>query len=607
MKKTYFKGLMLAVLSMLVFAGCGADKGSAELKLKNGILSWDAVKNAVSYEVDIGNGGKQTKDTSYNLLDACDNEGKIQVAVRSINEKGERSDVGSLEITTEKLDRPVIGIEEKEEKLFFSWSEVSGAKSYTYDAHDGQGLQKATADEDGKYRVEITDDTEQIIRVVANGTSKDECLYLSGESSYTYKTGRVFDMSLLGIYKAVYTAGGELQYQMKIGTTLSSGVYKVELSMYVMNSQGGRVTGNGIWGRRILTNEEWFWFCESEVEDGSFKNNMIPNPDEVYKIESEVTVDRGGNLNLNVYDFTAGDKLVIADVVYQGKSVLNASGGTANPVEEVQKLDVSDTSKYLAVYTGNGKWYDDDPESTEIEIPMNLSDGTHTVSIDYYVCKSDGDMLEGNGMWGRRLTGTDKDKISVWLNEYDLTDSLKGVDIPLPTKKNTSTFSVEVKNKKGIIRAMDFGVGDMVLIEKVKTSSVTEKNGTFISNGDLGAKFKVKTTLTETAEERRHTDVELTVTYRVHDIFGNAVTGNGSWGRRMLVGGKTFWFCETEVNGPDSMKPGIPKADQEITEVLKFSEINRYGVLTFEMWDFAIGDVLEITSIKYNGQEVLVK
>lgn len=607
MKKTYFKGLMLAVLSILVFAGCGADKGNAELELKNGILSWDAVKNAVSYEVDIGNGGKQTKDTSYNLLDVCNNEGKIQVTVRSINEKGERSDVGSLEVATEKLDRPVIGIEEKEEKIFFSWSEVSGAASYTYDAHDGKGLQKATADEDGKYRVEITDDTEQIIRVVANGTSKDNCLYLSGESSYTYKTGRVFDMSLLGIYKAVYTAGGELQYQMKIGTTLASGLYKVELSMYVMNSQGGRVTGNGIWGRRIMANTDWFWFCESEVDDGSFTNNVIPNPDEVYKIETEVTVDKGGNVNLNVYDFTAGDKLVIADVVYNGKSVLNASGGAANPVEEVEKLDVSDTSKYLAVYTGNGKWYDDDPESTSIEIPVNLSDGTHTISVDYYVCKSDGDILTGNGMWGRRLSGTDKDKISVWLNEYDLTDSLKGVSIPLPTQKNTSTFSVEVKNKKGIIRAMDFGVGDMVLVEKVKTASVTEKNGTYISNGDLSSVFKVKTTLTGTADEPRHSNITLKITYKVHDIFGNAVTGNGSWGRRMLVGEEPLWFCETAIDGVTNMTPGIPKANEELTEEITFSEINKYGVIRFEMWDFAIGDVLEITSIKYGKQEILAK
>lgn len=607
MKKTYFKGLALAVLTMFILVGCGADKGNSELKLKNGTLSWDEVKGAVSYEVDIGNGGKQTEETSYNLLDLCSIEGKIQVTVRSIDEKGKRSEVGALEVTTEKLDRPIIGIEEREDKLFFSWSEVSGATSYTYDAHDGNGIQKAKADEDGKYRVQITDETEQIIRVRANGTSKDKCLYLSGESSYTYKTGRVFDMSLLGLYKAVYTAGGELEYQMKIGTKLSSGVYKVELSMYVTNSQGGRVTGNGIWGRRIQTNGDWFWFCDSEVDDGSFANNRIPNPDEVYKIETEVTVDKGGNVNLNVYDFTAGDKLIIADIRYQGKSVLNASGGAANPVEKVEKLDISDMSKYLAVYTGNGKWYDDDPESTEIEIPVNLSDGTHTISVDYYVCKSDGDMLTGNGMWGRRLTGTDKDKISVWLNEYDLTDSLKGVNIPLPTKKNTSTFSVEVKNKKGIIRAMDFAAGDMVLVDKVKTASVTEKNGTFISSGELNETFKVKTTLTENAEVRRHTNITLEVTYKVHDIFGNTVTGNGSWGRRMLVGGKTFWFCENAIDGQPDVKPNIPKANQEIKENLFFHEINRYGVLTLEMWDFAIGDVLEITSIKYNGQEVLVK
>ena len=126
----------------------------------------------------------------------------------------------------------------------------------------------------------------------------------------------------------------------------------------------------------------------------------------------------------------------------------------------------------------------------------------------------------------------------------------------------------------------------------------------FVSEGKISETFKVQTMLTGIP---RYTDVTLSVTYKVSDIFGEKVEGNGTWGRRIDAGNKLYWICEEKVDNYPEAADTVPNPTKEVTKEFYFSEINKFGVITINMYDFFAGDVVEITSIKYNGKEVLVK
>ena len=595
-----------SLLLLLFVSGCSKQSGDNALKLKNGVLTWSEVKDALSYEVDLGNGGKRVDKTNYDLTSAFKHDGQFTVTVRYFDSRGERKDIGTIDITASSLKKAVIGVEDLENEFYFTWQSVDDALSYSYDAHDGKGIQVAEQSKDGAYRVPITNLSEQMITVVAVGTSNENHLLLSSESVYTYRNGRVFDMSLLAQYPAVYIGDGDTQDIFKVGTTLKKGIYDLEVSMYLMDSNGNRMIGNGTWGRRILDKDDkYFWFCDSSVEGFEKSGGTIPNSDEVYKVKMKLNVDRGGNVHIPVYDFNIGDRIVMADITYNGNSVLNSEGGIAQDVEEVEKLDVTSLDSYLAVFRSPGGYYVEAPDKYKLELPVKLSDGTHTVSVTYYVCDAAGGMLEGNGMWGRRIAGANPEGGPfVWLNEYDINADYKAVDIPLPTQTKTSKFTVEVKNGKFTLAPLDFNKDELLIVTDVKTARMPEGNGIFVSKGEISETFKVQTTLTGIP---RYTDVTLSVTYKVSDIFGEKVEGNGTWGRRIDVGNKLYWICEKAVDKYPEAANTIPNPTKEITKEFYFSEINKFGVITINMYDFLAGDVVEITSIKYNGQEVMAK
>lgn len=606
MKKKAAVWISCLAVGGVLLTGCEKGVSNTALELQEGVLTWETAEAAAAYEVDLGGGGRSVAGTKFDMVSACEQEGEFTVTVRSVDEKGQRKDIASMEVAAVMLEEPVIAVTGSGEELYFEWAPVEGAVSYAYDAHDGNGLQIAEAEEDGKYRVPVTNQTKQMIRVVANGTSEGNKILVSAESVYTYRSDNIFDMSLLAKYPAVYTGDGELQGVCSVGSTLKKGVYDLEVTMYVMNSDGESVTGNGSWGRRIIDQTgKNFWFCEKEMDGYPGSGDTIPDAAEAVVYPMSLKVDRGGNVLIPVYDFELGEKVVVADIVYNGESVLNEEGGKANPVEEVEKFDIETLDDYLVVYRSPGGYYTEETkEDFEVKVPVNLSDGTHTVSVTYYVCNASGDMIEGNGAWGRRIAGADIGGPFAWLNEYDIDAGNTAAEIPYPTQSQTSKFTVEVKNGTFVLKALDFDAGDLLIISDVKTATAPSGNGIFVSEGELSETFKVSTTLTGIP---RHTDVALSVTYKVYDIFGNQVSGNGSWGRRMYVGGEWIWLCEDDIEDHPEAKGTAPKAEQEITQELFFYEINKFGVITLDMYDFAAGDVVEITSIKYNGEEVLVK
>lgn len=602
MKKRISKILGLSILTIALFAGCGKTE-TRDLTLKDGILTWDKVENAIKYEVDLGSGGEIITGNSYDLTEKCDSTGKFSIKVYSLSSSGEKTEIGQKDITVKNLDEPAVTVKKDDDNSYFVWSEVEGAKSYSYDAHDGKGIQTLEAGQK-EYKVLIERDSLQMIDVTAEGTSEGDNIYTDSSTTYSYTKGEGFDMSLLAKYQAVYTAGDNNEGQLKIGTTLTKGVYELELQMYVMDSKGYKLTGNGVWGRRVQDVDLKFsWFCEKETEGFKESANTLTAPNQIYKTKMKLAVDRGGNVILPIYDFKQGEKLVVASVKYNGKNVLNDKGGKSNKVPEIKMFDITSLDKYLAVFKSKAKYYADDPENSELWIPTKLSDGNYTVRIRYYVCKGNGDMLEGNGLWGRRIAGNDENVPITWLNEYDL-DGHSAVEIPLPTEEQKMVVGITVKNGKFRIIPLDFGESELLIVSGVDTSSVQKKNGTFVSTGAAKEEFEVATTLTG---KPRHADVTLQVTYKVSNVFGDDITGNGAWGRRMKVGETHYWLCEEGVDNFPEAANTLKPAGKLITEDMFFYEINKFGIMTINMYDFAEGDMVQIVSVKYNGKEVLKK
>lgn len=599
--------ISIALLTIFSITGCKEKKEQAvSLEFENGVLKWEQVSEAVSYEVDIGNGGKITTDTSYDLSDVLEMDGEYKVTVRYVTAEGEHIDLGYKNLKAEVLDEPAVHTQKINKEYYFVWSEVEKADGYSYDIHDGKGYQTAKADENGMYKVLVTDTTEQMITVVANGSYKGKVLYLPNETIYTYKDACMFDMSLLSNYQNVFTSEGELYESIKIGSTLEKGIYDMEISLFVMDANGNRVTGNGTWGRRMSGDDgTLYWFCEKELDNWENSANTIPNPDEMYTTKVQLKVDRGGNVIVNFADFLRGEKAVIAEIKYNGKNIISADGGKEKPVEEVAKLDLSSVKDYVTMYTSPGGWYAENPhEDYEIKIPTKMKDGLASVKVTYQVCAGDGSMLEGNGMWGRRIAGAGAmEGPWEWLNEYKAGD-FEAVELPKPTETRSANFSVNVENGYFTLTALDFSQGEIIIIKDVEEATVPEGNGIFVSNGEVIQTLKVKTKL---SGKPRHTNVTLDVSYRMYDAFGETLKGNGIWGRRFGAASKTLWVCENAIEGEPEAKGTVFDANKVVTDKFTFSEINKYGVITFNVYDFNAGEIIEITSIKYNGKEVMVK
>lgn len=600
--------LMIAAMMVCVglLSGCGNEAKSGTLKLEEGVLSWKKVAKAAYYEVDMGAGKIVVKDTSYDLADECDYTGDFVVNVSSVRENGSKEEIGSIELTATSLAKPIVGIKEVDGEPYFTWKPVEGATGYTYDAQDGTGLQEVDAEEK-EYLVKVTNATKQTIKVIANGNSDKNQLLIASESYYNYRSSHCFDMSLLAQYPILFTGNGVGQESIDVGTKLTKGVYDLEISMFIMDPHGYTLTGNGYWGRRIVGSDNKLqWFCENAVTNYPESADTIPKSDEITTAKVKLAVTRDGNITIPLYDFAKGEMVVIADVSYNGKSVLNAQGGVPNEVKEVEKFDVSTADKYLAYYKAPGGSYkEDQPELYEVKIPLKVADGNYDVAVTYYVCTATGDMISGNGTWGRRITGADKSKGPItWLNEYDLAEQYKGVDVPLPTETTTSKFNANVKNGICTLNALDFGAGEMIIVKDIRTGTAPSGNGIYVCTGNAADEFDVETTL---GSDKRLTDITVTVSYKVYDVFGGSLEGNGSWGRRIKMDKTEFWLCEDAVTNYPNAKGTLPKANQVVTQDMKVVEINKRGVFTMNMYDFYAGEVVEIVSVKYNGEEILKK
>lgn len=476
MKKKVLAISILVVLVLLAACTTTPTPANGDLKLENGILTWDVASDAMCYEVDLGNGGVLVNQNQYDLAANCAYSGDVTVTVRAVLTDNSRRDIGSLDVTVEKLPQPIISIVGEGEEIYFVWTDIENATNYTYDAHDGNGTRTATADEDGFYRVKVTDLDEQLIRVEAAGGSRDNVVYASNSCLYRYSSNRVLDLSLIGEHPAVYYATGVIGVAevMKVGTTLPAGTYTMTVSMYASTISGDKLTGNGSWGRRIVDvgrPKVHLWMCaDAPSDEWPLAEDSIPYPDEVITVQLVVNVDVSSNAQILCHDFDPGEMVIFKDLVVDGKSVLNEQRGLPNPEKVIEPFDLSTVDNYLAYYRGLGVWLARDESNIKdvtLRIPTDLEDGKRTARVDYYICDSKGEMLSGNGLWGRRVLRYGAYMYEMlWLNENKV-ESYKIEKFPEPNELSSFYFDVEVKDGYIELICLDFNAGDYFIVASV--------------------------------------------------------------------------------------------------------------------------------------------
>lgn len=614
MKRRILLLLALAGITTLAFLGCGSQ--SANLKLEDGVLSWDADKSADHYEVELNDISVTCKAEQADLLKLCEYEGNYKVTVSSISDSGKKKELGNLELSARTLNKPEISVAKSSgEKMSFMWKAQEDVSRYQYNLYDGMGVQEAEIGEDQTCKVDFDGEQETMITVVAKGSSKGTELLLDSEENYVFDGNTIFNMADLAKYPFTHTATGKSGGEYLVAaTTLAKGVYDLEMSFYVMNTYGESLSGNGTWGRRLLDNKSNLWFCTDELEEWEGSGNTLPVANETITKKVNVNVDKYGEIKLELFNWLEKEMIVVADIKKDGKSVMAKGFKQHDPDDDVV-FDIKKLDQFLAVYRGTGKWSADAaPGENELVIPTKLKDGIYQIEISYQLMNAEGGMLTGNGLWGRRITDESMTNI-VWWCEDAIEGQTDGIEkMPRPDKTQKSTFQTVVENGKFKIQCLNFAEGEILAVSAIKKisgssarfdiSKLKKYNNVFVSAGSVptGERFRVETTLYQRGQ------FELEVTYYAMDKDGRMLTGNGTWGRRMMDEGRDeLWICATapEEEHKDAENT-IPEPDKPVTRKMTVT-LNKKGRFYLYMYNFLEGETVVITDIKYQGKSIIVK
>lgn len=171
---------------------------------------------------------------------------------------------------------------------------------------------------------------------VENGIFKITCLDFNSKeimavSSVKKLSGSNarFNLSTLKNYKYVHKDKAEYDpnngEELVIKTTINErNLYNVEITYYVMDENGYMLIGNGMWGRRIMTDsEEETWICSSAPHPAhADASGTIAEPTKEIKKTVQVAINKNGKFTLYMHDFKEGEMVVIKDVKYLGESIL---------------------------------------------------------------------------------------------------------------------------------------------------------------------------------------------------------------------------------------------------------------------------------------------
>lgn len=277
----------------------------------------------------------------------------------------------------------------------------------------------------------------------------------------------IFDTSKLVDFLAVFKGTGAWYSEkpaesvLSIPVDLKDGVYELEVSYQLMDEDGKSLTGNGLWGRRItngsLDDAELVWLCDYKLEPHS-DGNDIPLPTETLTSNFSGKVENG-IFKIMCLDFNADEIMAVS-------SVKKISGSS-------DRFNISNLKNYKYVHKDSAEYDPNTGEKFVIET-TKCERGLFNVEISYYVMDSEGYMLTGNGMWGRRMMSDSEEEI--WVCNTAPHEAHKDAENTVAEPNTVIKKVVQVAlNKKGRFTLMmhDFKEGEIVVIEDVKYEGVS--------------------------------------------------------------------------------------------------------------------------------------
>lgn len=619
MNKHIFKILVVVGISVICCLGCSGRNNT--LTLEDGILSWEEKEKTAYYEVTLGDVTITCEEEQVPLHKLCNYEGEHTVTVSSVSESDKKKEIGTLDITAVALAEPAVSVAEGDKgQTTFVWEIDEQAGGYGYNLHDGYGMKEVKIGEDGTCKVVIEENTATMFTVTTESTSKDNTFYIGNSTSYRYQGRMLFDMVQMVKYPFYTVSSGIGLDTLTFGTTLSKGIYDLEMTFYVMDANGLSISGDGLWGRRIWNvqpgGEQLIWLCENGAETASrFPESVgtLKGADEPLTcVVEKVEIDNYGESYLDLADFNVNEMIVITDIKYNGKSVMAEQ--LKDRSDEV-KFDTKKLSKFLAVYKAPGLFYSESEAGSTFSIPVDLKDGVYTLELSYQLMDQDGTSLNGNGLWGRRIiNGEQDDSQLVWYCDYPFEPYTPGGNIPLPTEKVKSSFTGKVEDGFFNIICHDFNAGEIMAVSEVKKISGSSQqfdiskldNYKYVFKDPAGYDPEIpdQFVIETTKYERGLFDVELT--YYVMDKDGWMVSGNGMWGRRIMTDSEEeIWICNTAPHEAHVDAIGtVSEPNKAVTRKAQIA-LNKKGRFTLYMHDFLEGEIVIIQDVKLNGKSIL--
>lgn len=614
MKRCILKWLMVVGIIALCCVGCSKENNS-KVTLSSGVLSWKADKQAVEYEVLLGDKNITCQEEKLNLSELCEQEGEYSVSVSAVSSKGKKREIGTLTFTAKALQKPAISMTETENNsVVYKWKAEPEAGGYEYNLNDGYGFHKIEVGEDGICQVDVPVTDAMTFTILVQSDSKDNIFYIGNETTYDYAGKVLFDMAQLVKYPFSVVSEGRWTDTMKVGTTLSKGIYDLEFSFYLTNTKGASLVGEGKWGRRIThvyteggkNITQYIWFCEDGVESHEASGNTLRPADEMITTTLKgVKINKYGETTLILNDFNINEMLIISDVKLNGKSVMSSKVRNISEEEKIT-FDVDNLKQFMAVCRSKGKWTD------EFVIPTDLPNGVYKLEIAYQLMTSEGKRLSDNGKWARRITDSSNGQ-AVYYCDYQQ-GTIEGRELPLPTQTVKSTFNVKVTDGKINLRCLDFNQGEIMAVSSVKKVGGTDFRFNMSSLSKYKYVYKRKSNdwtpdsfvIETTKKERARIEVE--ISYYAMDAEGYMLTGNGKWGRRIVDDNNQYlWICDTAPGeGHPDAAGTIPKSDKLVTKTVMVT-LNKQGKFTLTMQDFSEGDTVVITDVKYQGASIISK
>lgn len=281
----------------------------------------------------------------------------------------------------------------------------------------------------------------------------------SGLKKHDPEDDAQFDTAKLEEFLAVFESKGtghnthpQNDY-FSIPINLPDGSYEVQVKYQIMDKDGKKLSGNGLWGRRIGNENmgDLVWYCDYELKPHT-EGAELPTPTRTLTSNFRVKV-QGGKFNLLCLNFNLGEIVGV-------QSVKKISGSSS-------RFNMSTLSSYKNVYVEKTEG-----STTELKIQTNLTRrGMYDLEVTYYLADKDGYKCYGNGVWGRRVVPVGTEEI-LWLcdDQIDNGGNMVGEadSIPEPNKPVTETITVAM-NKKGVLalNMHSFLEGEMFIIKDI--------------------------------------------------------------------------------------------------------------------------------------------